>query len=343
LIGGDLLRLVQVCLGSFIQNCHQASGFGHGLTNLFRSFIFLVQAGDINRLVALFKNVLTKEIEGLGELRPLKLEEGSDVGDATEQIQQASSSSSTIQPTPKKNLSSTNSLYANSPNNATSPQTNFSPYAKITPSKRNHTESSTITINNTNNNINNSLSLLSKYILIASFLASSNPSKKDVLMLATLEDDLALSKRRKKGGAMRKSRTNNNGVNGTGGKNDELTGPVRKKDTLVPQRMLGPKPFPLERLIAITETILPVELRCLAKSQDILQEVSYCIIVAMCYCDTRIERGNSSISKQHLLLFFLCTDCLINKLTSSPKNNINDLIIYYISNLHILIIDIKFQ
>lgn len=89
-------------------------------------------------------------------------------------------------------------------------------------------------------------------------------------MLATTEDELALSKRRKKGGAMRKTPNKK----GTNNENEGILAPIRKKDTLVPQRMLGPKPFPIERLIAITETILPVELRGLAKSPDILQEVS---------------------------------------------------------------------
>lgn len=198
----------------------------------------------------------------------------------------ASTSTSNTQGTPKK-LPSAAAFYANSTSNA-SPLAGFSPsYKSITPSKRTFPESgilpSSNTNNNNNNSINDSLSVLSKYILIASFLASSNPSKKDVLMLATKEDDLTLSKRKKKGGAMRKTplkRSNNN--NGMNGGNDDLKGPIRKKDTILPQRMLGPKPFPLERLIAITETILPVELRSLAKSQDILQEVSACFRISTC-------------------------------------------------------------
>lgn len=91
-------------------------------------------------------------------------------------------------------------------------------------------------------------------------------------MLATAEDELALSKRRKKGGALRKTPNRKSG--NANGEDDSMPGgPIRKKDTLVPQRMLGPKPFPIERLIAITETILPVDMRNLAKGPDILQEV----------------------------------------------------------------------
>ena len=101
-------------------------------------------------------------------------------------------------------------------------------------------------------------------------------------MLATAEDELALSKRRKKGGAMRKTPNRQGASNANGGGDDGMGGPIRKKDTMVPQRMLGPKPFPIERLIAITETILPVEMRNLAKSPDMLQEVSlkrlHCLI-----------------------------------------------------------------
>lgn len=252
--------------------------------SLHLSLLTLVQFGDINRLVASFKNVLAREIEALGELRPLLIEEeeledlhesNGTAGDEKDK----NASTSSARGTPKK-LPSTYTFYANSPNKE-APLAGFSPYSAITPSKRSHNEigslsSTTTLLNSTSNSINNSLSVLAKYILIAAFLASSNPSKKDITMLATQEDDLLLSKKRKKGGALRKSPTkrNTNTANEDySGNNNGINGPIRKKDTLVPQRMLGPKPFPLERLIAITDTILPVELRSLAKSQDILQEV----------------------------------------------------------------------
>lgn len=252
----------------------------------------IVQVGDVHRLIASFKNVLAREIEALGELRPLLVEEdeqgGSGNGDygvngTVNDALDYSTSTSTTGDTSKR-MSSTNTFYSNSPNKEAQLAA-FSPYTAITPSKRNHQEigmttSSTLptTANTSNNTINDSLSLLSKYILISAFLASSNPSKKDLIMLSTQEDDLALSKKRKKGGALRKSPTKRNTTNNNddqlgNNNNSNNHGPIRKKDTLVPQRMLGPKPFPLERLIAITETILPVELRFLAKSQDILQEV----------------------------------------------------------------------
>ena len=43
---------------------------------------------------------------------------------------------------------------------------------------------------------------------------------------------------------------------------------------VLPQRLLGPKPFAVERLLAICECILPVELRHLAQGPQILQEVA---------------------------------------------------------------------
>lgn len=242
---------------------------------------FSVQAGDVNRLVALLKNTLSREIECLGELRPLLVDERTESDGLTGQENQAVSDSSSANThhhhtTPRK-FPLASSSHANSPYNG-SPLAGFSPSANTPSTKRNRNQSDSILLSTSSSatSITNSLSILSRYILIAAFLASSNPSKKDMLMLATQEDDLALSKRRKKGGAMRKtpSKRNMNGNNDNDNANGQTLGPIRKKDTMVPQRMLGPKPFPLERLIAITETILPVEMRKLAKSQDILQEVS---------------------------------------------------------------------
>lgn len=76
-------------------------------------------------------------------------------------------------------------------------------------------------------------------------------------MLATAEDEFLASKhRKKKGGAMRKSPKK------------------RLGKEVLPQRLLGPKPFAVERLLAICECILPVELRHLAHGPQIHQEVA---------------------------------------------------------------------
>ena len=115
---------------------------------------------------------------------------------------------------------------------------------------------------NNNNSLSLSLPLLSRYLLIAAYLASSNPARKDLLMLATGEDELHKLKK-KKGGATRKTPSSTNRL----GKD----GLVRKE--VLPQRLLGPKPFPLERMVAVCECILPVELRGLTRSCDLLQEV----------------------------------------------------------------------
>lgn len=105
-----------------------------------------------------------------------------------------------------------------------------------------------------------SLPVIAKYLIIAAFLASANPSKTDILMLATAEDEFLASKRRKKkGGGTRKTPTKRADAN--------------RKEKL-PQRLLGPKPFPIERLLAVCECILPVELRYLAHGPDILHQVA---------------------------------------------------------------------
>lgn len=242
-----------------------------------------VEAEDEHRLFAMTKGALSREIEALGELRPLVLDGASEQTEGVQGTVASDNMQEEVngkQPgdTPKKSLSSIAAFLANGPNKHDSPLAGFSPHA-ITPSKRTRADvENTNVLISSSTNLSNSLSILSRYILIAAFLASSNPSKKDMLMLATAEDDLALSKRRKKGGAMRKTpnRKNAGGGSNANGGGDDMGGPVRKKDTMVPMRMLGPKPFPIERLIAITETILPVEMRNLAKSPDILQEVRSC-------------------------------------------------------------------
>ncbi|KAF7971160.1 hypothetical protein HWV62_21982 [Athelia sp. TMB] len=74
---------------------------------------------------------------------------------------------------------------------------------------------------------------MSKFILIAAFLASTNPAKTDLRMFGRGLDE---RKKKRKGGGPRRT-----------GKNT-----IAK----VPQRLLGPAPFPLDRLVAILGVLL---------------------------------------------------------------------------------------
>ncbi|THH14773.1 hypothetical protein EW146_g5606 [Bondarzewia mesenterica] len=75
---------------------------------------------------------------------------------------------------------------------------------------------------------------MSKFILVAAFLASTNPSKTDLRMFGRGVDE---KRRRRKGGGGRR----------TAGKSSQAK---------VPQRLLGPIAFPLDRLLAILAVLL---------------------------------------------------------------------------------------
>jgi len=75
---------------------------------------------------------------------------------------------------------------------------------------------------------------MSQFILVAAFLASTNPAKSDLRMFGRGLDE----KKRKRRGVVRKK---------GGGKG----GPAK-----IPQRLLGPTPFPLDRLVAILGVLL---------------------------------------------------------------------------------------
>ncbi|KAI0943786.1 hypothetical protein AcW1_002864 [Taiwanofungus camphoratus] len=79
---------------------------------------------------------------------------------------------------------------------------------------------------------------LPKFVLVAAFLASTNPSKSDLRMFGRGPDERT-KRRRRKGGSPRKLKA------GTG------TGSVK-----IPQRLLGPTSFPLDRLLAILGVLL---------------------------------------------------------------------------------------
>ena len=77
---------------------------------------------------------------------------------------------------------------------------------------------------------------LSKYILVAAFLASTNPAKSDLRMFGRGLDERKKKRRR--------------AVTATP-KKGTATGAAK-----VPQRLLGPSPFPLDRLLAILGALL---------------------------------------------------------------------------------------
>ena len=211
-----------------------------------------VQLGDTARMVALIRPDLLAEIDGLAELRPLAA--ASPTATAPDLQSRPSSPTKVNGATPTKQPPLPGFAAAAASPNFYSPS--------VTPSKRAHGAASSSQSNSTST-LAASLPLLSRYILISAFLASSNPSRKDVQMLATEEDDLLGGGRKKrKGGGTRKTPQR---------KKLDVNGVAMKE--AVPQRLLGPKPFPVERLVAITECILPVEMRSLAKSPDMMQQV----------------------------------------------------------------------
>ncbi|PCH36912.1 hypothetical protein WOLCODRAFT_134400 [Wolfiporia cocos MD-104 SS10] len=83
-----------------------------------------------------------------------------------------------------------------------------------------------------------SLPRMAKFVLVAAFLASTNPAKTDMRMFGRGPDE-RVRRRRRKAGSPRKPRP---GTTGTAVK--------------IPQRLLGPMPFPLDRLLAILGVLL---------------------------------------------------------------------------------------
>ncbi|KZT55696.1 hypothetical protein CALCODRAFT_509953 [Calocera cornea HHB12733] len=85
------------------------------------------------------------------------------------------------------------------------------------------------------------LSALAKWLLLAAFLCSENPARTDMRLFARLAD----GKRKKRRGGVRATAP-------TRGRK-ALTGEAREK---IPQRLLGPSTFPLERLLAVLGSLL---------------------------------------------------------------------------------------
>ncbi|GBE84648.1 predicted protein [Sparassis crispa] len=79
---------------------------------------------------------------------------------------------------------------------------------------------------------------LAKFVLVAAFLASTNPPKSDIRMFGRGPDERT-KRRRRKGGSPRKVKPGTTG------------GSVK-----IPQRLLGPTTFPLDRLLAILGVLL---------------------------------------------------------------------------------------
>ncbi|PWN41812.1 hypothetical protein IE81DRAFT_324149 [Ceraceosorus guamensis] len=98
-----------------------------------------------------------------------------------------------------------------------------------------------------------SLARLETYIIIAAFLASFNPARLDMryflrdehaLLPAAERAEAQVKLRRKKGGAFRRK------------PKKKATADEGRKETLNSQALLGPKPFPVERLLAILQALL---------------------------------------------------------------------------------------
>ncbi|KAA1472762.1 hypothetical protein DENSPDRAFT_801542 [Dentipellis sp. KUC8613] len=77
---------------------------------------------------------------------------------------------------------------------------------------------------------------MARFVLVAAYLASTNPPKTDVRMFARGRDD---SRKKRKGGGTRKPRAK-----------------ASEGAAKVAQRLLGPVPFPLDRLLAILAILL---------------------------------------------------------------------------------------
>ncbi|KAL0956951.1 hypothetical protein HGRIS_003052 [Hohenbuehelia grisea] len=78
-----------------------------------------------------------------------------------------------------------------------------------------------------------------KFILLAAFIASNNPAKSDLRMFGRGVDERTRGKRRRRGG----------GAGRKGGRG-------ASKATKIPQRLVGPSPFPLDRLLALLGALL---------------------------------------------------------------------------------------
>ncbi|KAF8584671.1 hypothetical protein K439DRAFT_1345558 [Ramaria rubella] len=79
------------------------------------------------------------------------------------------------------------------------------------------------------------LTTVAKYVLVAAFLASFNPAKTDVKLVGRAPEERG---KKRRGGGSRKSRGRGGGT------------------AKVPQRLLGPAPFPLDRLLAIVGSLM---------------------------------------------------------------------------------------
>ena len=256
----SLLDLIVQTFSTYVS--YEVSEHVYLAERLWPTWVGRVARGDVapedsGRMVALLKGDLAREIDNLAELRPL-------AGTPPAPEQRGAISDGTRSPSKMRMTMTAGTSTATTPTKVPPLPGFASPsfcFPSVTPSKRAHPGTSTgTTSTNPSLTLTLSLPLLSRYILIAAFLCSSNPSKKDLLMVATGDEDVFSARKKKKGGGTRKT--------------PQRPGGGAKKDA-VPQRLLGPKPFAVERLCAVTEAILPVELRSLARGPDMFQEVGY--------------------------------------------------------------------
>jgi hypothetical protein len=109
------------------------------------------------------------------------------------------------------------------------------------------------------------ISNLGRWLLIAAYLCSYNPPRTDVRMFAAYDGDDEFQRKKKKGGGTRKSGANGGGSPTKKGKRDQ-------------RRLLGPKPFPLERMLAVADTLFPEGLEGLAEAADLGSQVRHFLL-----------------------------------------------------------------
>ena len=95
-----------------------------------------------------------------------------------------------------------------------------------------------------------SLPLIAKYTLLASFIASTNPPKSDIHLFGRGKEGRGGKKR---GGGRRGGGKGGRGGRGGrgGGRGGKKSGTTDPKGIKIPQRLLGPLTFPLDRMLAI--------------------------------------------------------------------------------------------
>jgi Origin recognition complex (ORC) subunit 5 C-terminus len=104
------------------------------------------------------------------------------------------------------------------------------------------------------------ISNLGRWLLIAAYLCGYNPPRTDVRIFAAYDMDDGYRRKKKRFGGARKSGATEGSSPTKKGRRDQ-------------RRFLGPKPFTLERMLAVAETLLPDGLEGAAESADLASQV----------------------------------------------------------------------